>query len=319
MTAPGAEPADAATDSRFSADLMYDAARLYYDDGLTQAEVASQLTVSRPTVSRLLAEARQVGIVEITVRRSSTATETLAGLVASRLGLQRVYLAGGDKESLGRRLAPALSQALGDVRLAPEDVLLVSSGRTLYQCLSQDLPRLPGVIVAPTVGGQEEPEPWYQTNVMTTLLAERVGGRPLYLYAPALPSASLRRSLLQDPSYLRVHDAWSRARCALVGLGTALAGRTVVPAFVPRDAASLGRAVGDVCSRFYDAQGRPVDFPGSSRLIAIALETLRSLPASIGVAAGPEKVPSIRAAATAGYINHLVTDVPTAQALTLTD
>lgn len=319
MTAPGHEPADAAIDSRFSADLMYDAARLYYDDGLTQADVASQLAVSRPTVSRLLAEARQVGIVEITVRRSSTATETLASLVAGRLGLQRVYLAGGDKESVGRRLAPALSRALRDVLLAPEDVLLVSSGMTLYQCFSAELPHLPGVVVAPTVGGQEEPEPWYQTNVMTTLLAERIGGRPLYLYAPALPSASLRRSLLQDPSYRRVHDAWARARCAVVGLGTALEGRTVVPAFVPREAGSLSRAVGDVCSRFFDAQGRAVHFPGSSRLVAITLETLRSLPASIGVAAGPEKVPSIRAAAIHRFINHLVTDVPTAQALALTD
>ena len=153
---------------------------------------------------------------------------------------------------------------------------------------------------------------------MTTLLAERVGGRPLYLYAPALPSAALRRSLLQDPSFRRVQDAWARARCALVGLGTALEGRTVVPAFVPREAASLGRAVGDVCSRFFDAQGRPVDFPGSSRLVAITLDALRALPASIGVAAGVAKVPSIRAAATHRYISHLVTDVPTAKALTLT-
>ena len=312
------EPPGTATESRFSADLMYDAARFYYEEGLTQAEIASSLSVSRPTVSRLLAEARNVGIVEITVRRSSGATDALAASVASRLGLQRVYLAAGDKESLGRRLAPAVSQALLDARLVPEDVLLVSSGMTLYQCFQQELPRLPGVTVAPTVGGQEEPEPWYQTNVMTTLLAERVGGRPLYLYAPALPSASLRRSLLQDPSFRRVLDAWARARCALVGLGTALDGRKVIPAFVPRDAASLSRAVGDVCSRFYDAQGLPVDFPGSARLVAITLDALRALPVSIGVAAGPAKVPAIQAAATHRYINHLVTDVPTAQALALT-
>ncbi len=311
-----ADPIDAG-ESRFPADLMYDAARLYYEEGLTQADVATSLSVSRPTVSRLLAEARHVGIVEITVRRSTSATDTLAELVAARLGLQRVYLAGGEKESLGRRLAPAVSQALLDARLVPEDVLLVSSGMTLYQCLSQELPRLPGVVVAPTVGGQEEPEPWYQTNVMTALVAERGGGRPLYLYAPALPSASLRRSLLQDPSFRRVLDAWARARCALVGLGTALDGRTVIPAFVPRDAASLSRAVGDVCSRFFDAEGRPVDFPGSSRLVAIPLDALRALPASIGVAAGPEKVPAIRAAARHRYISHLVTDVPTAQALNL--
>lgn len=47
--------------------LMHRAARLYYVDELNQAAIAERLTVSRPTVSRLLAEARRVGIVQITV------------------------------------------------------------------------------------------------------------------------------------------------------------------------------------------------------------------------------------------------------------
>ena len=48
-------------------ELMSRAARLYYQDDLTQQEVAAQLGVSRPAVSRLLSQARRQGIVQIRI------------------------------------------------------------------------------------------------------------------------------------------------------------------------------------------------------------------------------------------------------------
>jgi DNA-binding transcriptional regulator LsrR (DeoR family) len=56
-------------------------------------------------------------------------------------------------------------------------------------------------------------------------------------------------------------------------------------------------------------------FPESDRLIATSLETLRQIPVTIAVAVGTEKIPSIVAAARAGWFNTLVTDAPTAAAL----
>lgn len=315
---PGTEQAlEPEGGGRFPDELMYAAASLYYHEDATQADIAGRLGVSRPTVSRLLAEARRVGIVEITVHRpESDQGGALAARIADALGLSRVYLVppvqGGN---VGRWLAPGVVRALSDAALQADDILLVSSGLTLYQAIQQDLPRLPGVVVAPTVGGQEEPEPWYQTNLLATQLADRIGGRPAYLYAPALPSPALHRSLLREPSFLRVQEMWDSAAGALLGVGTAPASRTVIPAFVPTDSGSLRRAVGDVCARFYDARGRPVGYAGSDRLVAISVEALRRIPASIAVAAGPAKVPSIVAAARSGYFNRLVTDQPTGSAL----
>ena len=49
----------------------------------------------------------------------------------------------------------------------------------------------------------------------------------------------------------------------------------------------LIEAVGDVCSRFFNRAGQPVLFPGSERLIAVELDTLKSIPTVIAVAAGP--------------------------------
>lgn len=305
-------------DGRFPRELMHAAAELYYLKDATQADIAQRLGTSRATVSRLLSEARRTGIVRIEVVPPSTGASSLglAEEVAAAVGLDRVYLVPSSSTRLvGAPLAPALSRALVDVALRAGDVLLVSSGRTVYEAARADLPHLPGVLLAPTVGGQDEPEAWYQTNEIAREIAAKVGGRPSFLYAPALPGPALHRSLLAEPSIRRVIELWEIARCAVLGLGAPPLIRESIPGFLPTDALSLRGAVGDVCFRFFDRTGEPVAFPGSDRLLATSLEVLQRIPVSIVVATGAQKVMGIAAGARAGYFNRLVTDVATAEAL----
>jgi DNA-binding transcriptional regulator LsrR (DeoR family) len=302
--------------TRFSKALMHAAAQLYYAEDATQAEIATRLGTSRATVSRLLSEARREGIVRIEiVAPVEHDLEELGERLRAALGLAAVQLSALTHGTTGAALAPALATALRSARLNPGDVLLVSSGRTIYEAAQTELPRLPGVLLAPTVGGQDEPEAWYATNEITRRLAERIGGTPTFLYAPALPGPELYEILLADPSTRRVTELWGSARCAVLGVGAPLSTRTTLPRFVPSDTRVLRTAVGDICSRFYDSDGELVAFPGSERLIATSLERLREIPTTIALAAGREKVPSILAAARAGYFNQLVTDPETAVAV----
>ena len=308
--------------SHFAASLLYAAARLYYEDDATQAEVAEQLGTSRATVSRLLSEAKRQGIVRIEVVPPAEArTGDLADRLARALNITSVYLSAqlptptsgrSVVDVMGRVLAPAVARALGEAGLLPGDVLLVSSGRTVYEVAQCELTPLPGVVVAPTVGGNDQPEEWYQTNEITRLVANRIGGRANYLFAPGLPGVELYQSLLNDPSIQRVLHLWPHARCALMGIGAPPLTRSDIPRFVPTGSTSLRSAVGDVCSRFYDRDGGPVEFEDGDRLIAVELEVLRHIPATIAVAIGKEKVDSIIAGARGGYFNRLVTDPATA-------
>lgn len=302
---------------RFSDATMVAAARMYYLEHATQGAVAERLGVSRPTVSRLLTEARRRGIVRIDVLEPPGADlEALGARVAEALGLVRVALAAVATEpSSAAALAPAVGTLLRSAGLGRGDGLLISSGRTLHEVAAGPLPSLPGVRLAPTLGGQDEAEPWYATNDITRQIAAKVGGTPVFLYAPAMPAAGAHRLLREDPSIRRVLDLWRTATCALIGVGAAPLSRTSIPAFVPLDAPSLRSAVGDVTSRFYDAEGAPVPFPGDDRLFAVELETLRGLPASIAVAAGPEKVAAIIAGARGGYFDRLATDAATGAAI----
>jgi DNA-binding transcriptional regulator LsrR (DeoR family) len=301
---------------RFSPQLLYTAATLYYVQDATQAEVADRLGTSRATVSRLLSEARRLGIVRIEVIEPVQAdTVALGDEVARALGLTAVHLSTlpSSTAAPGAALAPTLAGVLAKTGLGHGDVLIVSSGRTVFEVAQGDLPELPGVQVTPTVGGQDDPNAWYQTNEITRMVAAKIGGSPTFLYAPALPGPHLHERLLEDPSIRRVTQMWEKAKCALLGVGAPPTTRDSIPAFVPTGA--VASAVGDICNHFFDRDGKDVPFPGDDRLIATGVDLLRRIPVSIAIAVGEVKVPGIVAGARAGYFNQLVTDVPTAKAL----
>ena len=312
-------------DGTFTASMLYAAAKMYYEDGATQAEVAEQLGTSRATVSKLLAEARRVGVVTIAVQPlAGPGTSDLARELEAALGLDAVYLsaavpgqasAKSAENVLGSVLAPAVGRALEAVGLLPGDVLLVSSGRTIYEVAQFDLPDLSGVVIAPTLGGMDQPEGWYQTNEISRLLAARTHGRALYLFAPALPGPDLYATLQRDPAIQRVLHLWPHALCALVGIGAPPLSRPQLPQFVAPAAPLLFDAVGDICSRFYDRAGQPLEFPGSDRLMGLDLATLSKIPAVIAVAAGQDKVGSIIVGAKARFFTQLVTDPVTAESI----
>lgn len=300
--------------ARFSPELMYAAARLYYVEDATQAQVAASLGTSRATVSRLLSEARRHGIVSIDVRPPAASMHSdLAARTASALALEQVHLSAGSADShLGATLAPPLSAALRETGLDAGDVLLVASGRSLYEASQFELPRLPGVVVVPTVGGQDETEPWYHTNEIARAVAAKIGGSPAFLHAPALPGTDLYSGLQREPSIRRVLALWRKATCAVVGIGAPPSTRESISDSVPKDVPGLDDAVGDICLRFFDRTGEPIAYPGIERLMALELSDLKKMPAVIALAVGPEKVAGIIAAARMGYVNRLVTDSPTA-------
>jgi len=303
---------------RAPAELLHAAAVLYFEEDATQAEVAARLGVSQATVSRLLSEARRRGMVMIKVLPLPGGEESLGRRVAERLELKDVYVFPDTApEVLGAGLGPALGAALEDAGLTQGDVVLLSSGKMCYTAARSDLPPLPGVTVAPTVGGLLEPQPWYQTNEMTREFAARVSGQPAFLYAPAVPTPELHASLLQDPAIASVVDMWGRARCAILGVGAPPTSGRSLPHYAAEHISSLADAVGDVCSRFYDRDGREVPFPGSGSMLSTSLDVLRSIPTTIAVAVGRDKVVSLVAGARARFFNALVTDASTAELLLL--
>lgn len=298
--------------------LLHRAASAYYVDGVRQAEVAERLGVSRPTVSKLLAEARRIGMVRFEVLEPPTADlPDLAARLQDVLGVRSVRIAPGNQVQRDYRgIGDLLGEELRSMDLQRGEVLLISSGKTTYAVSGMPgLPELPGVVIAPTVGGQQETDPSFQTNEIVRRFADRTRAEPKFMFAPASPSEQLWESLQADPSFREITDLWARARAVVVGIGEPYQGRAALTSVVPRDEPALVPAVGDINLHFYDIDGHPVSYPGSELLVRPPRELLNALPTSIAMAAGERKAPSILAGARTGLYTTLLTDEPTAQAV----
>ncbi|MBP8154954.1 MAG: hypothetical protein KAX87_06655, partial [Nitrospira sp.] len=122
--------------STYSDDRLRLAARLYYIDGLGQNEVAKFVKVSQAKVSRLLALARERGIVRITVSDYDPRHPDLEARIRSRFHLETVVvikaLEGLTAADLRRAVGHFASATL-DALIKPGDVVAIAGGRTIYE------------------------------------------------------------------------------------------------------------------------------------------------------------------------------------------
>jgi DNA-binding transcriptional regulator LsrR (DeoR family) len=191
----------------------------------------------------------------------------------------------------------------------------VGWGRATWSISHADLPKIPGVVVVPALGGLNDEQPWVQTNEIARRIAAQLEGSVLLLHAPAVPSAELRESLLTDESIRAAVTRWDDAAAALVGIGAWAQAQPVPPSLLSMDAETLRATAGDVVGRLFDANGAPMPYSTEPRLLGISREQLARIHRRIGVAVGTQKVEAIIAAARSRLVNVLVTDVITASAL----
>src|SRR5699024_8380236 len=174
--------------------MLHRAASAYYRDDLRQAEIADRLGISRPSVSKLLAEARRIGMVRFEVLDVPTADVTdLERRLRELLGIDSVRVAAADQRRRDHRgVGGLLGEVLRSVGLRRCDVTLVSSGTaTLADTVMVGLPDLGVLTVPPTVGGEQVPVRSVQTNETVRDFADRTRAEPRFIFAPAFPTSSL--------------------------------------------------------------------------------------------------------------------------------
>lgn len=307
----------------YSDDRLRLVARLYYVDGLGQSEVAAFAKVSQAKVSRLLALAKDRGIVRITVADYEPRRRELEDELRARFGLSNAVVikaAEGTAVADLRRVVGHFGAAVVDSLLAPRDVVALAGGRTLHE-LVRHLPasRTKDLTVVQAMGSVDSTVSVFDAQEIGRVMAQRLGGVFLALNTPAfIPEKRTRDALLELEQVRTVHQNLGRARVAVVGLGTltnsVFVERGVLDAAMIRDLARAG-AVGEVCGRFIDAKGDECATAWRDRVISVQVAQLRKIPEVIGVVSGSDRSSAILAAMAGGIVKSLVIDEVGAGAL----
>ncbi len=303
--------------------ILLQAARMYYGDGMNQQEIADELGISRQKVSRLLADGRSQGIVQITLSDPFMTDHDLECRFRDLFGLSRLVLTPGEglspialRQRIGMVAAEYLAHTLSD-----EAPIGIGWGRTLHATVtSLNEESRAAINVVPLLGGIGQISPSFQVNELARRLAEAFGGTWRSLYAPAFTEdLSAIEALTRLDEIKQVSQLWTQVRPAIVGIGHFEFHRQSSMLFASSiSKRALARleaegAVGDICARFFDAHGQPIEMDAG--VIGISLEQVKKLPEVIAVAGGADKVAAIFGAILGGYVKTLITDTVTAGAV----
>lgn len=297
-------------------------ARLYYEHGYTHQQIADTLGVSRVKVTRMLAEARRQGIVEIRIHTDETIFTDLEIALCERYGLASAWVAPSmdDREAqltaLGILGATAL-EAIVDSPMTVAVGLSDTVGR-IADHVQVDNPT--GAVFVAATGNRLGNGEWIQPGEAARSLARAFGGTWQQLPAPLVASSEeLAGQLMSEPV---VADALAKAKkadVAVFGVGGLVPGSGIIqeePGSLTmlRRLASSG-AVGNISAGFFDAQGKPVDSTLNKRIIGITLNELERIPVRVAVAGGRNKDAALAGTLAGGYATVLVTDERVAREL----
>jgi len=300
------------------------AAWLYYEDGLTQAEIAQQMSVSRATVGRFLGDARKSGLVTFHFHSDRLQSLSLSEDFKQGLGLRAAVVipdvAGSvDQKARNERVAHGAAQWLiGQIQQGA--VLALGWGDTVSRTLRALQHVSPNIVDLVTMTGGANV---YLEAILGGRDEERSGVmkfRASVVPAPLIASSDeLASALMREHDIARILGESEEAALTIVGVGTPTPGSTLVELGYASDedlaAAVKQGAVGDLLGQFFDDDGQVLDLAIHDRRIGIDIASLRNRENVVAVAAGPLKVQAITAAIRGGYVDVVVTDESTAKAV----
>lgn len=296
---------------------------LYYKDGMTQAEIANKLGVSRPVISKLLQKAKDEGIVNIYIKDESVRTVELEQKLEKYFGLSDVIVVPNNgltsemaKRAIGQAGANYISRNMKGVK-----GIGISWGTTLAY-LIQEYPyeRRDDINVVPLEGGMGVKDVEIHANQLANEFAKKINGYCTYLYAPAIvENEELKERLMALQDIETVLENGRNVDMALISIGNPYKSSTLMKLgyLQETDLSNLRKmgVVGDIGFRFFDGDGRQINDSLNSRVIGITLEELKKINKVIAFVEGEGKAESLLGALRGQFIDVLIIDELIADAI----
>lgn len=297
-------------------EMLTEIAIAYYQDEITQEEIANKFGISRIKVGRLLKRAKEEGIVDITVRYHPVFSSRLEQQLQNKLPIKRALISldyqsmDEQREQVALLVANYLNTILRD-----DMVVSVGQGRNVAavaRTANNMTPHNCRFICG--IGGTHRPGDEINADHISRLLAKKYGGISESLYAPAyVENSALKAAFMQNGTIKETLDRARRADIALVGIGDMNENSYMVQLgwFTPKEItdASLNQGVtGDIAGYdFFNARGEHVDTVMNDRVIGISIDELRKIPNVIAIASENTKALAILAAIRTGAIDVIAT------------
>jgi DNA-binding transcriptional regulator LsrR (DeoR family) len=287
---------------------------MYYEQNMSQDQIARSLITSRSNISRILSVAKKRGIVEIKINESTKRETNIEEMLISRFGLRAALVAKVPRSTSDYKAVGQLAVQSFLNHLKPRVRVAISWGRSIQAMIDAlDNENRPDLTFIPLMGGMTSIPSSYSGETLIRSLAEKFNADYQILHAPTIvQSPEIKLALMKEPSVAAVIDSARNADVAFVGIGSRGANSSIhilqSAGINEKDNPEFySKWAGDLAGRFFDRDGKSISKQLDSRTVGLELSEISKMKRVVGVAAGDEKTEGILAALRGGLISELVT------------
>lgn len=293
-------------------ELLIKVATMFYEQGYTQTNIAKELDISRPTVASLLQEGRDKGIIRINIIKQYTNNLILEEKIKEKYNIKNVLVSPEDsynpKNDVGILCADYIeSRADENLKIG------ISFGTTVYEFvenakyMSTNFKQ-----ITPLMGGVEMKTEYLHSNFLCYKLSSKYNCGVSFFYAPVIAESIEQKNILMESNL--VQQALKEAKSVdigVVGIGNPLKNSTYKNLGYlddTMDELERRKAVGDICTSFYNDKAQEINTEFSNKFIGLSLDEIKNIPELVILATGKEKLESVRALVENRIVDVLIID-----------
>jgi len=289
-------------------------ARLYYEDNLSQQEIANRLGVSRALINLYLKNAREEGIVRVQIIDPTNNCIQLATDLKKLIAVENITVVPNPRgaQSLSLRAVAGVAADHISATLSDNATLGLCWGRTAAAVTEMLKPtRARNVDAVPLLGDTGHTVVHSQMNQLVMQAAQRLGVKAHFLSLPMIvSSAELRDALLKEDGIRDILKKWDHLTIACMGIGTVpptpgmfvYMGEQILPNLIKSG------AVGDLCGIYYDRQGHIIPSGLENRKIAVTVDQLQAAGSIVAFASGDDRALAVLGVMRTGLVSSLFID-----------
>ncbi len=303
---------------------MIRVATKYYEQGLSQEEIAGSEFVSKSSICRILQNAREQNVVTFRINYPSMAMGDLEAEFKQVFDVDSVSIAPSFSEDMESRIVDTCKLVVEDLQdlLEVNDILAVGWGTTMetfasvFRLYSPIKSCSKVVLMNGSLAGNIES---IKSSAIVETIARCLRAEGFLLPVPLVVDNIVTAEILAEDSHVkRVLDYARQARIALFSVGAVSMNSVLAKGAYKKEEYEeimSKNAVGDLVGRYFDINGIEISSDISQRIMGLTFDDVKGKEIRMGVAVGEGKAKAIIGALAGKVINRFYTDQNTARAV----
>ncbi|MEI8215799.1 MAG: sugar-binding domain-containing protein [Eubacteriales bacterium] len=295
-------------------------AKMYYEDNMNQSEIAKAIGVSRPLISFLLSDAKQLGIVEIKINSPFEIDNSNMKILCKTYNIQGGSLINGvNSKGITERMIVKSSYEFIKETTNNGDCIGISWGNMIGDLVQfmevQDKKLKLNGTVCSLIGNSATANKNYHTDELCRAFGQASGCKPHFALAPAFYETKEDLISVSDLDFFsKIQQSWEKVNFAIVDVEN----HPSVPdlATASRFGSKRKDAVGHMASYYYDKEGKMIENENDI-VYRIPLEQLKKSDVVMGICSCNVTVENLIGALKTGILTHIFVDQEIAQEVVL--